>query len=171
MDTSTQPFVFIGGYGPASQTNLRAFRFDGATGALAPAGEFSGIDNPAFLAIHPNGRWLYTVSEGGPGAGVWATRLDFDPLRVTPVNHQSSGGEGPCHVALDATARWLFVGNCGAGSAAMLPIRPDGSLGERADFHQHRGTGPNAARQEGPHAHSTTLTPDNQYALVADLGL
>ncbi len=171
MTTLLQPYLFVGGYGPASQTTLRAFRFDSATGALAPAGEFSGLDNPAFLAPHPNGRWLYIASESGPTTGVWAARLDFDPVRLTLINQQSSGGEGPCHVTLDASGRWLFVTNYTSGSAAIFPIGPDGALGERTDFQQHRGSGPNPARQEGPHAHSTTLTLDNRFALVADLGL
>jgi 6-phosphogluconolactonase len=36
---------------------------------------------------------------------------------------------------------------------------------------QHTGHGPNAERQEGPHAHSIDLSPDNRFAFVDDLGL
>jgi 6-phosphogluconolactonase len=36
---------------------------------------------------------------------------------------------------------------------------------------QHTGHGTNPERQEGPHAHSIDLSPDNRFALVDDLGL
>src|SRR5439155_22923623 len=66
--------------------------------------------------------------------------------------------------------RWL-VGNYGAGSVAALPIQPNGRLGEAASFDQHQGTSVVPARQMGPHAHFITPSPDNRFALAADLGL
>src|SRR6202008_3118270 len=35
---------------------------------------------------------------------------------------------------------------------------------------RHSGTGPNRARQEGPHPHFVITDPSNQYLLVPDLG-
>jgi 6-phosphogluconolactonase len=71
---------------------------------------------------------------------------------------------------LDATGNWLIVTNYGTGSAGIYPLQPDGSIGEMADFVKHHGKGPNAVRQEAPHAHSSIFTPDNRYAIIADLG-
>jgi 6-phosphogluconolactonase len=53
----------------------------------------------------------------------------------------------------------------------VYPILEDGRLGEASAFVQHTGHGPNAERQEGPHAHSIDLSPDNRFAYVDDLGL
>jgi 6-phosphogluconolactonase len=50
-------------------------------------------------------------------------------------------------------------------------VLADGRLGEASSFVQHTGHGPNAERQEGPHAHSIDLSPDNRFAMVDDLGL
>jgi len=36
---------------------------------------------------------------------------------------------------------------------------------------QHKGSGPDHERQEGPHAHFIEVTADNRYAVAADLGL
>ena len=36
---------------------------------------------------------------------------------------------------------------------------------------QHTGRGPNPERQEGPHAHSIEVSPDNRFAIATDLGL
>jgi 6-phosphogluconolactonase len=52
----------------------------------------------------------------------------------------------------------------------VLPIRPDGGLGEIASVVQHEGHGPHPGRQEGPHAHATIFTPDGRFLIAADLG-
>jgi 6-phosphogluconolactonase len=50
-------------------------------------------------------------------------------------------------------------------------VLADGKLGEASSFVQHTGHGTNPQRQEGPHAHSIDLSPDNRFAMVDDLGL
>jgi 6-phosphogluconolactonase len=52
-----------------------------------------------------------------------------------------------------------------------MPIKPDGSLSEATAFDQHTGKGTDPGRQSGPHAHSIFTSPDNAFALSADLGL
>jgi 6-phosphogluconolactonase len=74
-------------------------------------------------------------------------------------------------VAIDQTGQFALVANYSSGSASILPVQEDGSLGEASDFKQHQGFGPNERRQQGPHAHSVTLSPDNRFAFVADLGI
>jgi 6-phosphogluconolactonase len=87
------------------------------------------------------------------------------------LNRVSSRGAGPCHITIDKTGKWLFAANYDSGSVAAFPIHEDGSLGEASSFFQHTGSSMNKARQSGPHAHVVTLSPDNRFALVADLGL
>jgi len=176
MPSSTQPLVFIGGYAAPTASGIHAFSFDSAPGALTLRGSFTGIVNPSFLVVHPNGRWLYAVSEtsqstDGVSGGVWAFRFEREPLTIQPINHQPSGGDWPCHLQLDSTGQWLLTTNYGTGNVAAFPIQPDGSLGSMSDLAQHHGTGLNAKRQEGPHAHSANLTPDGRYFIVADLGI
>ncbi len=171
-----QQLFFVGGYAPADKPGIHCFRFDAATGALVSLCDFSGIENPSFLVVHPNGRWVYAVSEMGLGSNgrygsVWALHFDRDALSFQELNHQTTKGDWPCHLQIDASGRWLAASNYGTGNAALYPIQSDGSLGEMSSFVQHEGHGPNQSRQEGPHAHSTTFTPDNQFAIVADLGI
>jgi 6-phosphogluconolactonase (cycloisomerase 2 family) len=52
---------------------------------------------------------------------------------------------------------------------ATYPIGPDGVPVGRGDLVAHQGRGRDPQRQEGPHAHSSTPTPDG--LLVADLGV
>lgn len=172
---SHEQLVVVGGYASADQPGIFAFGFDAATGALTPRGAHAGVERPSFLVVHPSGRWLYAVSEtdarsGAPGA-VWAFRMAAEPWALEPINHQASGGDWPCHLEIDPSGRWLLVSNYGSGTVGVLPIQPDGGLGELSDLVQHHGGGPDPERQEGPHAHSATFTPDQRLALVADLGL
>jgi 6-phosphogluconolactonase len=171
-----QKVLYVGGYAPANQAGIHACTFDETTGDLTVGTSFAGIVNPSYVLVHPNGRWLYSVSEtsqqqeGAPGA-VWAVNCLREPWRMEPINQQASGGDWPCHLEMDAAGEWLLVSNYGSGTVGVLPILPDGALGKMADLVQHTGSGPNPTRQEGPHAHSATFTPDQRYVLVADLGM
>lgn len=173
MTTQT---LFIGTYAHAEQPGIYAYTFDTETGALGELTSRAGITRPSFLIVHPNREWVYAVSELGmsshdiPGA-VYALKYDRAANKIEIINQQASGGDWPCHLALDATNKWLFCANYGSGNMNLFPLRADGSLGAASDHVQHAGHGPNEQRQEGPHAHSTTLTPDNRFAIVADLGI
>jgi len=50
-------------------------------------------------------------------------------------------------------------------------VLDDGRLGKATAFVQHQGSSVNHERQEGPHAHAIEVSPDNRFALAADLGL
>jgi 6-phosphogluconolactonase len=52
-----------------------------------------------------------------------------------------------------------------------MPVNADGSLHEASAFVQHTGSSVNKERQEAPHAHCIFNSPDNRFALAADLGL
>ncbi len=168
--------VYIGTYTRQQSKGIYAFHFDPATGKTTSIGLVAETANPSFLAIHPNRRFLYAVNEvasfGGQKTGsVTSYSVDPQTHRLTVLNAVSSRGESPCHLTLDKSGRWLFVANYGSGSVAVLPVRPDGSLDEASGFVQHSGNSVNPARQRGPHAHEIVLSPDNRFALVADLGL
>lgn len=176
MLSSDPRLVMVSGYAPTDQPGIQAFSFDATSGSLTPHGALSGIHNPSFLALHPNGRWLYATSEtsvSGDGAsgGVWAVAVQREPWAARLLNGQDTRGDHPCHLAFDASARWLVVSNYTSGSVAVFPIAADGSLGAMSDFVQHMGHSVNPRRQEGPHAHSATFAPDSPFVIVADLGL
>jgi 6-phosphogluconolactonase len=173
---SSSSLVFASGYAAANQPGIQAFMFDETRGTLTPHGSFTGILNPSFTIVHPNGRWLYAVSETGQASdgvfgGVCALSFESEPFSMRWLNQQSSRGDWPCHLRLDGTGNWLVTTNYGTGNAGIYPIQANGSLGEMVDFVQHQGKGPNTARQEGPHAHSSIFTPDNRFIIIADLGI
>jgi len=178
MTTKANQLLFVGSYSPEDEAGIHTFTFDSTAGEMIPYGSYTGIANPSFLIIHPNGKWLYAVSETGLDSdGVHGSVHSFGiqheelKLKLQPINQQTTKGDWPCHLEIDASGGWLFATNYGTGNAALYPILLDGALGEMKAFIQHEGHGPNVARQEGPHAHSAIFTPDNRFVIVADLGI
>jgi 6-phosphogluconolactonase len=170
-NTVSESLVLVSGYAAADQESIQGFLFNNETGALNKVGGFTGIGNPSFIVVHPNGKWVFATGETNNGS-VWSLELQRDPWELKPINNQSSGGSAPCHLVIDESGKWLLAANYSSGNASVYPIHEDGSLGPMTCLVQHEGTsGVNPDRQKGPHAHSTILTPDQGFALVADLGL
>ena len=168
--------VYIGTYSGAKSKGIYVSRFDGATGRLSPPELAAETKNPSFLAVHPDRPFLYAVGETSDFAGkktgaVSAFRIEAKSGQLTLLNQQTSGGTGPCHLAVDKTGRCVLVAIYGSGSVAALPLEPDGRLAEPGMLVQHEGSSVNKQRQEGPHAHFITNDPGNRFALACDLGL
>jgi 6-phosphogluconolactonase len=172
-----QYIAYVGTY--TSKTNSKgiyAYRFDAEKGQLTPIGVAAESVDPSFLAIHPNGKYLYAVNEignfnGGTSGAVSAFSIDAKTGALKFLNQVPTRGAGPCYVSLDKNGSFVLVANYDSGSIASFPVHDDGSLGTASGFVQHSGTGPNKERQEGPHAHWIATSPDNRFALAVDLGL
>ena len=173
----TKYLVFVGTYtADTTSKGIYAYSYDAATHQLASLGVAAETANPSFLAVHPNHRFLYAVNElsdyqGNKTGGVSAFSIDHATAKLTFLNEVPSGGTDPCYVSLDKTGKYVFVANYTSGSVSVFSVLADGRLGERSAFDQHTGHGVNPKRQEGPHAHSIDLSPDNRFAIVDDLGL
>jgi 6-phosphogluconolactonase len=164
--------VYIGSYtaGKSNSKGIYAYRFQPATGKTVSLGLAAETTNPSFLAVHPNNRFLYAANEVSDGY-ISAFSIDKKTAKLAFINKASSLGDSPCHIAIDKTGKWLFAANYMSGSVSVFPVREDGSLGKSTALVRHSGSGVNKKRQEGPHAHSVNLSPDNRFLLVSDLGV
>jgi 6-phosphogluconolactonase len=166
---------YVGTYTDGESLGIYRFTLDPASGAASDPVLAVEVENPSFLALHPNGRFLYAVGEMGEFRGektgaVSAFAIDSASGDLTVLNQQPSMGTGPCHLVVDARGRVVLVANYGSGTVAVLPLGDDGRLGEPSSVQSHSGTGPNERRQEGPHAHGIALDAEERRAFVADLG-
>ncbi len=162
-------FVYVGSYTKGPEEGISCLKFDEATGKIENLGFVAAAPNPTFLAIDAKGEFLYAIHERQPGT-VAAYKIDRATGKLTLLNTEGTKGNGPCHVFVDKARKNLLAANYGSGSVTCLPIKADGCLAPASSFIQHAGKGPNAGRQEGPHAHGVYLSPDEKFALVADLG-
>lgn len=169
-------FVYFGTYTKAPSKGIYRSRLDVATGRLSPAELAVAAKDPAFLALHPSGKFLYAIDESAdvkrtPAAGVSAYALDAKSGGLTLLNQQSTGSSGACHLSVDATGRTVLVANYGGGGVSAVSLQPDGRLGAVGSVIAHTGSSVNPARQKGPHAHEIVISADNRFAFVPDLGL
>lgn len=169
--------VYVGTYTqPQSNSKgIYAYRFDVKSGHLAPLGLMAETPNPTFLAVHPNGKYLYAINEidtyqGKKAGSVSAYLIEKASGKLTALNTVSSASPGPCHLVVDATGKAVLVANYGGGGFSSFPVQADGKLGEAASFIQDEGSGVNKQRQTGPHAHSVVVTKNNKFVLGGDLG-
>jgi 6-phosphogluconolactonase len=129
--------------------------------------------NPSYLCAPSSGKYLYAVNElhewqGIPGGAVSAYVIEDGTLRF--LNQTASGGACPCHIALDTEERFAAVSNYTGGSITVFPLLNGGLLSGAVQRIVLSGKGPNAGRQEGPHAHSFLFAPDGAYGFACDLG-
>lgn len=168
--------VYFGTYTGRGSKGIYVGRLNRDTGALTVEGLAGEVENPSFVAVHPSRKFLYAAGEigrfaGRPSGAVSAFAIDPATGKLQLLNQQPSGGGGPCHLSVDAAGQNVLVANYGGGSVAVLPIGADGRLSAPSCEIQHRGSGPDKRRQEGPHAHSINLDAANRFAFAADLGL
>lgn len=168
--------VYFGTYTGGKSQGIYLARFQPDTGRLSSPELVAELVNPAFLALHPNGRFLYAVNEvgtfqGQPGGGVSAFAIDRASGQLRRLNEGSSRGGGPCHLTVDPSGKAVLVANYGGGSIAALPILEDGRLGPARAFVQHTGSSVNPRRQQAPHAHGIYVDAANRHVFVPDLGI
>jgi 6-phosphogluconolactonase (cycloisomerase 2 family) len=162
------------------------FERDPATGKLTLLKLAADAVNSTWLAFHPSGRHLYAIHEidsyEGKNGSVSAYAVDRASGDLRLLNTVSSRGAGPAYLSLDRSGKFAFVANYYGGNVAVLPIQPDGSLGEAVDFRQDTGhlgsTHATSAAagsfaisgHDAPHAHMIHPDPENRFVLYTDLG-
>jgi 6-phosphogluconolactonase len=168
--------VYFGTYTGTKSKGIYVSQLDLATGMLSEPELAGEANKPSWVALHPNGKFLYAVDEtdkldGKIGGAVTAFAIAEGTGKLTRLNQQTSGGPGPCHVIVDAKGKALLVANYSGGSVESLPLTPDGKLGAPATFIKHEGSGLIPGRQAAAHAHGAYVDAGNNFVFVPDLGM
>lgn len=178
MPAGEMMLVFVSIFAPAGQGGIRAYHLNPTTGRLLAAAETPDVPHPFFLAVHPDGKTLYSIRAqnfGSPAAEeVVAWRICDSAGRLEELNRQSSHGSASCFLDVDPTGRAVLVANYTSGDIAALPIDTDGRLGPAATVIKHAAAGGDPQRQTQPHAHAIIAVPTlvhGMLAYVADLGI
>ncbi|MEW7965420.1 lactonase family protein, partial [Acinetobacter baumannii] len=143
-----------------------------ADGTLTPV-KVLQMKSPSWVVKSKDGRFAYTTNEENEGA---VTALSVQNGKVEVLNTVNSHGGHPTHASISLDGKFLFVSNYsafdkGRGGVAVLPILPNGHLGEMVqNIVFAEGSGHVKGRQDSGHAHSTTFSPDGKYLYASDLG-
>jgi 6-phosphogluconolactonase len=112
------------------QETYRAFQ----TISTLPKG-FSDRNDAAEIAVHPNGKFLYTSNRGHESIAIFA----IDPAKgtLTFVAHVPTGGKEPRHFAIDPSGKYLLAENQLSNNIVVFKIdlatgglRPTGQVVE-----------------------------------------
>jgi len=145
------------------------------TGELGTPELAIATEHPTYLAMHPRLPVLYAANEVDQGM---ISSFRVGPLdgKLTPMQQRSARGSGPCYVSVDHRGNNAFLANYNSGSLTALSLSADGSLlGIPATFDCAGNAacgplGPNKTRQEAPHMHCASVSPNNRFLLACDLG-
>ncbi|AIE86730.1 lactonase family protein [Fimbriimonas ginsengisoli] len=160
---------YIGTYTSANGSKgIYQARLNTATGAISEPELSVEVANPSYVALHPNGHFLYAVQEARSGE-VSAFMVGHD-RRLSLLNTQSFKGADPCHLSVTPSGHHLFAAAYTGGSVACFPIKSNGSLDVPSSVVQNSGSGPDKSRQEGPHAHAIYTDARGRFVYSCDLG-
>lgn len=170
---SQEYYLLIGTYTNTGSKGIYVYKFNAATGEAKWVSNTENAPNPSFLAVAPNGKYVYAVYEEGGQKNGQVSAYSFDRKKgtLTLLNKQPSGGDHPCYVNVTRNNKWVLAGNYTGGSLAVFAVNKDGSLKPAAQVIQHEGSSINKARQEKAHVHSTIFSPKEDYVFVPDLGM
>jgi 6-phosphogluconolactonase len=160
----------------SSSRGIYACHWNPESGELGSADLAAETENPTFLAVDSDAQYLFAANEiaqfeGQASGAVTAYAIDHAAAKLKRIDQVSAGGAGTCNVAVDRMGRAAFCANYNGGSATSFVINSNGQLSDPVSHFQYQGHGPNKERQEAPHAHRVTPSPDDRFLLVNDLGL
>ncbi len=162
-------FAYVGSYTTPGRNGhgngINVYRVDRRTGAFSHVQHLGGLENPSFLAIDRQGRFLYSVH--GDRSEATAFAIDQRTGHLTLINRQSTGGYNPVHLAFDATGKFLSVANYGSDSLAVLPLQKDGGLAPYSTLTPVTGTlGPHRVQQRNMAPHHIPLDRQGRFFYV-----
>ncbi len=166
-------YLLVGTYTTNGKSEgIYVYRFNPNKTEVTLMGTAKGVQNPSYLAISKDQKFVYAVNEnhGDNGGEVSAFSLDKAKGELKFLNKQSTGGDDPCYVTVDSTGKNVIVANYSGGNLTVLKTNADGSLLPAAQTIMYDGYGVNVQRQEMPHPHSAVLSPDEKNLFVPNLG-
>jgi 6-phosphogluconolactonase len=161
-------WVFIG---CGSNDGIGLYELDADAGTLTAMGSAAAARSPGFLAITPDQKFLYaTVNLKNNAGGVAGFAIDPVTGKLTEINNQPSGGDGPAFVSVDPAGKNVLVANYGSATVASLPIDAKGALSPVVSVIKQVGSSIDPQRQKHAYAHSINCDPSGKFAIACDLG-
>lgn len=167
-------FVFVGCYTSKERKGkgegISVYRMDPLSGGWTDVQLVKGIVNPSFLVLDREKRFLYSAHGDGEQATAFA--IDKATGHLTLLNQQSTGGKNGVSLAVDATNRFLVLGNYSSGTVAVLPINADGALAPLSHLVALPGEpGPHRVEQASSHPHDVRFDRADRFVVVPDKAL
>jgi 6-phosphogluconolactonase (cycloisomerase 2 family) len=166
-------YVFLGSFNwDKAKEGIYVYQLDTKSGQLTKVTSVTGIYNPSYITLSPNGKYLYACTESKTAGAGSVSSFAFDPTSRTLryLNSQRSGGENPVYLKVHQSGKWLVNGNYTEGSVSVYPLKPNGAIDSmRQNVHYAEGS-INKNRQDRSHIHATVFSPQHDHLILPDLG-
>lgn len=166
--------LYVGTFTSEGAEGIYLCNFNSETGSISLDRTFKAVDNPSFLKISPDKRYLYTVTrppaeiEESDGF-VSAYKIDGNGS-IHFLNKQASNGKDPCYVDVSANNKFVAIATYGGGTISLYPTNENGGLLPATSTIINKGLSADKSRQTAPHAHSIQFSPFSNQVFSADLG-
>lgn len=161
--------LLIGTYtGSGVSEGIYSYVVDVESGTFELKSVAAGFPDPSYLALSPDGKQVYAVSESGEASCAGAFSLNAVSGKLSFMNSVPTEGKHPCYIA--ATDKYVVTANYTGGSISVFGRNQDGSLAALKQLVVHTGKGVDPQRQDRPHVHQVMFTPDKKYLIANDLG-
>ncbi len=173
QQSETQKF-YVGTFTSEGAKGIYLCGFDELTGEISLQQTFQGVDNPSFLKVSPDKKYLYVVNRAPkpvePSGGFVSAYEIGKNGTLQFLNKQLSHGADPCHVDVSPDGMLVAIANYGGGNTSMYPVAENGSLLPATSIIKNEGSSVNQSRQTKPFAHSIKFSPFGNQVFSADLG-
>ena len=137
-------------------------------GSLKQIGLVAKSENPSFLAMSADKRYLLTVNEiNKDGVGIVESFLIKDDT-LALINSNSSGGAHPCFITVNENG-FVLVANYTGGNVGLFRLNKDGELSSLLDVQTHGGSRIHID-QRVPYVHSAWFEPHDNNIICIDKG-
>jgi 6-phosphogluconolactonase len=173
MEKVNSKFIgYIGTYTKGRSKGIYSFTLDTKAQKILHVKESAYLENPTYLAIEQDNRYLYSVMKEDGLGGVAVFSINSESGTLNPLNSQLTEGPSPCHVSVNSTNNYIVAANYHRGTVEIYGFEKENEIIVPAtSIAKHHGSGPNKERQEKPHVHYAGYTPDEKYVVVIDLGI
>lgn len=125
------------------------------------------VDNPTYLALSNDNKYLYSVSRVDGKGAVTSFEVEEDG-KLKELTSVAQEGNPPCYVELNSAKNTLLSANYHLGTIDSYSVE-NGRLVKLLSTDHHEGKGVHE-RQEKPHVHFSGYTPSENYVFSCDLG-
>ncbi len=163
-------FLFVGTYTSENGSEgIYLYKINTETG-VTDSISMVKADNPSYLTLSKDEKFLYAVGESGNNSSVSAFAFDKNTGVISHINTFPSGEANPCYIEIDDVGRNIFTANYSGGSISVFSLNDDGGISEENSVFIFDGDGPDKSRQESSHLHSVRFSPDGKFLFATDLG-
>ena len=165
--------LYVGTFTSEGAEGIYLCNFNSESGEISLNKTFKGVDNPSFLKISTDRKYLYSVSRTTKeieksGGFVIAYKIGKNGT-LHFLNKQISNGAAPCHIDVSPNGDFAAIATYTGGTTSIYPINEDANLLPASSIVNNNKV-INENDKIVSHAHSIKFSPFDGKVYSADLG-